>query len=245
MFYHRKVLKHPENKQNQRPVYRAFRELLQPGKEFVERKVFASNDETVCLLEEQRRIREYGFENLLNVASHAFTGRKLKPSVGKLIGEKLKDYVQRCRDQYGTGHPPEVIERIRRSSVGKVISSECARKISDSKKGKPLSVQHRKSLTGLNRNFTEKWKEGRKKASESLKRVWSSGAVKRKTYSEYNRSKFHNRTYTLESPKLETFTVNSSDLKNFCEIHGINQKIIVCVSRGLRPHHRGWKAKRD
>jgi len=131
MSFHQKVIDHPQNKLNQRPMYQGLRAELTPGKSFIARKVFESADEIVCLLEEQRRIHEYGFDNLLNVASHAFTGRRMKPAVGRLIASKLKAYVQRCRDQYGSGHPPEVAAKIAASNRGKQLSSEHIQKIRD------------------------------------------------------------------------------------------------------------------
>lgn len=116
MLYHRYVLSRPLTAGYQRPVYQRMREVLQ-GRAFTERKVFESTDEIAALLEEQRRIRLHGFENLVNTQSHAFTGRKLKPEVGRLIGRRLRDYTERCRAQYGRGMPTAVVEKITASNA--------------------------------------------------------------------------------------------------------------------------------
>lgn len=82
---HLRRAKRPEFKCGQKRLYRRIREVLATGKTIEGRIVFETNDEMLALKEEARRIREYGFDSLFNVASHAFLGRTLKPEVRKDI----------------------------------------------------------------------------------------------------------------------------------------------------------------
>ena len=68
-------------------IYRSIREIISLGKTIKPRIVFRTFNEIAALTEEMRRIQEYGFDNLLNTASHAFAGRMLKPHAKKLIAE--------------------------------------------------------------------------------------------------------------------------------------------------------------
>jgi len=77
----------PEFKCGQKRLYRKMREVLALGKTIVSRVVFETDDELIALQTEADRIRSYGFENLFNVASHAFLGRTLKPEVRCDIAE--------------------------------------------------------------------------------------------------------------------------------------------------------------
>jgi hypothetical protein len=131
MFWHRKVLNKPFTKEYQRSVYKRMRSFLD-GRSFIEEMVFETDDEIQALLHEQARIRHLGFENLVNTQSHAFTGRKLKPEVGALIGIKKKIYAQRCWAKYGRGCPPEVAAKISASNKGRIVSQKTRRKLSAS-----------------------------------------------------------------------------------------------------------------
>lgn len=161
MFHHGSVLNKPDTKEYQRPVYKRMREVLK-GRPFVERKVFEHEDETTVLLEEQRRIRAYGFENLVNTQSHAFTGRKLKPEVGRLIGKRLRAYADRCRAQYGQGLPPETVRKIQKALENYVVPPEVGRKISATKSGVPFTHEHRSALkvkhTYTKEGLARRWK---------------------------------------------------------------------------------------
>lgn len=139
MFWHRRVLLHPLIKEYQRGVYRRMREFL-AGASFVEEKVYETDDETQALLHEQTLIREYGFENLVNTQSHAFTGRKLKPEVGRLIADRLR----------GRKMPSEVRAKISVANKGKQVSSETRLKLSASISaayGGVFAVEHRAKLS--------------------------------------------------------------------------------------------------
>lgn len=139
--FHREVLTHPSRKDYNRGVYRRMRDILK-GDDFIERKVFETQDETAALLHEQKLIQHYGFDNLVNTQSHAFTGRKLKPEVGRIIAEKLR----------GKTLPTSVKQKIRRSLEGKPKTSEHNAAVSTAKKGKQFSDAHRKALSEAAKN---------------------------------------------------------------------------------------------
>lgn len=153
MVYHRKVFLKKDTVIGNKPFYCRLRAATSDvGKAFVERKVFETSSENEALLEESRRISFYGFENLINVASHAFTGRRMKPEVGRIIAEKLKQFAARCKIKYGKGCPSDVAAKrgaeIRRisSERSEVRRDEIGTAISLAKKGKPLSAAHRQAL---------------------------------------------------------------------------------------------------
>ena len=140
LFWHRQVLSRPRNKEYQRGVYKRMRAVL-AGRNFIEEKVFETESEIEALLHEQALIRQYGFENLVNTQSHAFTGRRLKPEVGRLIAVRLRDYVKRCRIKYGTGHPPEVAAKISAANMGRKISAAAVAKRLQTWKANPINVE--------------------------------------------------------------------------------------------------------
>lgn len=122
-YWHRRVLSRPHLKEFQRGVYQRMRTFL-AGRAFVEEIVYETDDEIAALLHERQLITHYGFETLVNTQTHAFTGRKLKPEVGKLIAVRLRAYVDRCRAKYGTGHPPEVAVKISAANKGHSVTPE-------------------------------------------------------------------------------------------------------------------------
>jgi len=106
------------------------------GQPFTAEKVFESSDETTALLEEKRLIEHYGFANLLNTATHAFTGRKLKPEVGRLISARLT----------GRSLPAEVRAKIGASNRGRVASSTTRQKLSTA-----ISARYQGAFTDAHR----------------------------------------------------------------------------------------------
>jgi hypothetical protein len=119
LFWHRRVLSRPQIKEYQRGVYKRMRAFI-ADRAFVEEKIFETNNETEALLHEQVLIQNYGFENLVNTQTHAFTGRKLKPEVGQLIASRLR---------------------------GKKLSIEHRAKISAGGKGRVASIETRQKLS--------------------------------------------------------------------------------------------------
>lgn len=172
LHFHHKILARPTTKMWSRPLYRRLREVLTDGKSLQSRKVFETENELEALLHEQTLISHYGFENLVNVASHAFVGRTLKPEVGDIISSRLKEYF---RSQ--GGFPQETRKKISLANTGRVPTQEHKENISRSKKGKPLAEGHRKSLKGLRRVFTPLWETGRQQAAKTLKAAWDSGTM--------------------------------------------------------------------
>lgn len=77
----------PEFKCGQKRLYRKMREIMATGKTFTARKVFETDAELDALRFESELIKVYGFDNLFNVASHAFLGRTLKNEVRSDIAE--------------------------------------------------------------------------------------------------------------------------------------------------------------
>jgi hypothetical protein len=87
---HLRRARRPEFKCGQKRLYRKIREVLAVGKEIVGRVIYETDDELGALRTESIRIQYYGFDNLFNVASHAFLGRTLKPEVRRDIAEASK-----------------------------------------------------------------------------------------------------------------------------------------------------------
>jgi hypothetical protein len=169
LLHHRYVLAHPQIKEFNRGVYQRMRAVLN-GSDFKEQKVFETTDEITALLKEQELIHFYGFENLVNTQSHAFTGRKLKPEVGQLIASKLR----------GRTMPPEVRAKISASNTGKQVSEETRLKLSESLSATfqgHFSEAHRQALR-VPKTFTSESKHLRNEhASKTLKRLWDSGQI--------------------------------------------------------------------
>ena len=166
MFWHRKVLSRPSTKEYQRRVYARMRAFL-AGRSFEEEKVFETENEIKALLHERTLIEHYGFENLVNTQTHAFTGRRLKPEVGQVISKKLKAYVQRCRAKYGTGHPPEVAAKISAANKGRKATPETVAKIqagrNKNQKLQKFLVEHCREMAAAQR--------GKKQAPEHIEKA--------------------------------------------------------------------------
>lgn len=143
MYVHRRVLSRPHTKEYQRPVYKRMREFL-VELDFTEEKVFETADETEALLYEQKLISSVGFDNVVNTQSHAFTGRKLKPEVGRLISSRLKDYAQRCRAAYGKGAPPEVVAKRSVYGFAHLHTPETRQRVRQSWRANPANARQAK-----------------------------------------------------------------------------------------------------
>jgi hypothetical protein len=84
---HLRRARRPDTKCGQKRLYRKLREVLGSGKSIVGRKVHETDSETDAFKTERETIQRYGFDNLFNVASHAFLGRSLKAEVRLEIAE--------------------------------------------------------------------------------------------------------------------------------------------------------------
>lgn len=80
----------PTPPKSQRLLYTKLRQILEQGKQLVPHIVYETDDETDALLKEAEHIRHFGFENLLNNATHAFLGRRLKPEVKRILAERTR-----------------------------------------------------------------------------------------------------------------------------------------------------------
>lgn len=95
LYDHQKILANSRHSKYNRPLYRAMRELLSPGKVLKPRIVYETEDEVDALLHEKSLIAHYGFDRLLNAASHAFLGKRLKSAAKIEISESIKE-LWRC-----------------------------------------------------------------------------------------------------------------------------------------------------
>jgi hypothetical protein len=148
MYYHRYILNHPNNGINNRPMYVELRRLVNlAGGDFVERIVFQTDNELAALIHESKLIHEHGIENLTNIATHAFVGRKIKESSRKLMGVQIS----RAKRSWTLDHKARVNSRI-----------------SAAKRGTPLTESHRAALR-VPKTKTEAYWKGRERASKTLR----------------------------------------------------------------------------
>jgi hypothetical protein len=109
------------------PLYRKIKEqVVDAGLTFYPRKIFETDDELEAYAHERARIDELGLETLFNAMPG---GVPTKAEIGAAISKALKAYVQRCRDKYGTGHPPEVAAKIAAGNRGKKMPREWVEKM--------------------------------------------------------------------------------------------------------------------
>ena len=120
MFWHRKVLAHSDTKEWRRGVYERMRVRLN-GHSFIEEKVFETEDEVAALLHERSLIDYYGFDNLVNTQTHAFTGRRLKDDARLKMRQARLAYVAKLQIETGHKMLPEVVAKISASNKGKTL----------------------------------------------------------------------------------------------------------------------------
>lgn len=178
MFWHNRVMLHPSTKEYNRGVYKRMRAFL-AGREFIPEKVFDASTETKALLHERALIDRYGFANLVNTQTHAFTGRKLKADARLQMSKSRREYVARLQRERGYKMPPEVAAKISASSVGRTVPVEVGQKISAAKKGVSLTVEHKVALTGVPKTYVSKKARRQRglRAGASIKALWASGAM--------------------------------------------------------------------
>jgi hypothetical protein len=228
LLHHRYVLAHPQTKEFNRGVYQRMRAVLN-GSNFKEHKIFESDDEITALLKEQELIRYYGFENLVNTQSHAFTGRKLKPEVGQLIASKLK----------GRTMPPEVRAKISASGMGRQASEETRHKLSQSLsatyQGK-FSETHKKALSIAAKTRKPRSKEGEENRLQAL-RFALCGKPKDTSKA---RSARKQRYYTIVSPNGTTYDAQSKGILSLLKTLELPfSNFYRAIKLG---EYNGWKA---
>jgi len=86
-FEHKNYALRPHLRQAQKRLYTKLRGVLAAGGDFEPRIVYETDNELDALLKEKALIERHGFDNLFNVASHAFLGRRLKPEVRTTLAE--------------------------------------------------------------------------------------------------------------------------------------------------------------
>jgi len=140
-------------------LYNKIKYILNVGGLVIPRKVFESENETECLIEEKRLIREIGKNNLCNLTDGG------EGTSGYKLSEETK-------------------QKIRLSKIGKkrIFSEEHKRKLSEAKigkngywKNKKLSekTKQKMSLAHKGKLFTNKHKKNISKALTGIKRVSS------------------------------------------------------------------------
>lgn len=227
ILHHRYVLSRPQLKEFNRSVYRRMRAVLD-GSDFTEQKVFEADDEIASLLKEQELIRSYGFENLVNTQSHAFTGRKLKPEVGQIIASKLR----------GRTLPPEVRAKISASGMGRQASEETRHKLSQSLsatyQGK-FSETHKKALSIAAKTRKPRSKEGEENRLQAL-RFALCGKPKDTSKARNARKQ---RYYTVVSPNGTTYDAQSAGILTLLKTIELP---LSNFYRAIRlGEYRGWK----
>jgi len=95
MHKHLRIATNPSNSNYAKRLYASIRGILASGKTVVPRVVFETDDEVSALLREKSEIERHGFDNLLNVASHAMLGRRLKPCVYEKISSSIAAHWKR------------------------------------------------------------------------------------------------------------------------------------------------------
>jgi hypothetical protein len=208
MMHHRHVLSHPETKYYRKMVYVRMREIL-GNEDFTEEKVFTTMDEREALLHEMKLINDYGFANLVNTQSHAFTGRKLKPEVGRLIASKLR----------GRKMPPEVAAKISASNRGKKCPGVSAKtwKTRRSNGNDKLTPEQREKIkqARLGTHLTEATKEKLRLAFTGRKVSEATQAKRLESFRNSEKRTGNQRCSVSSLSKLTLRGRTTTNLKNF------------------------------
>lgn len=178
MFWHNRVMLHPNTKEYARGVYKRMRNFL-AGRSFVPEKVFETVDETEALLHERALIDKYGFDNLVNTQTHAFTGRRLKADARTEMSKARRDYVAKLQRERGYKMLPSTRRKISMSLAGCERSVEFGQRVSRAKRGVPLTEAHRLALTGVAKIFKSKAAKRDRdlQAGIAIKAAWDSGRL--------------------------------------------------------------------
>ncbi len=223
--HHFYVLCRPHLKEYSASKYAKIRALC-AGEKMVARKVFSSDDETACLLKEQELIRHYGFENLANVASHAFTGRKLKPEVGQAIAAKLR----------GRKLPPGVRAKISASSKGRTNSAETRLKMSTA-----VSLAYANGLSPAHLQKLSKSAVARGYSTKAIEAMRQSRLGQSNDTSKARLSRGTDRVYGFISPDGLAHYVFVNGIVGFCKRNGMPLTSVYRIFSKGSGECRGWE----
>lgn len=136
-------------------------------------------------------------------------------------GIKLKNLTE--GGEGGKGFTREIIERGAAKRRGRPRSEICRRRISEAKKGTPLSDEHKTALK-------KAWETRSPLPPEHYKRI-----------SELNRGVINTRQYQIMAPDGVVYKTDRG-LTDFCRQHGIDARNLINTKpNGTRKHHRGWR----
>ena len=127
----------------------------------------------------------------------------------------------------GKGFTREIIERGASKRRGRHRSEECKRRMSEAKRGIPLTESHKRALK-------KAWKTRDSLPPEHYQRI-----------SAMNRGVVNIKNFVVMSPDGELFTTIQG-LTEFCRENGLDARNLIHTKpNGSRKHHRGWKIMRE
>lgn len=139
----------------------------------------------------------------------------------KKQGIKLKNLTE--GGEGGKGFTREIIERGAAKRRGRPRSEICKQRISEAKKGNPLSDEHKKALK-------KAWETRPPLPPEHYQKI-----------SEMNRGVVNTRQYLVQSPD-NSIHQTSKGLTDFCRQHGLDARNLINTKpNGNRQHHKGWR----
>lgn len=122
----------------------------------------------------------------------------------------------------GKGFTAEINKRAALKRTGLKRSDETKKKLSDLKKGIPLTQSHKDALK-------KAWETRTPLSPEHYQKI-----------SDLNRGKINIQKYRLLDPNgMEHITENG--LTDFCREHRLSSPLLHKTLTGNRPHHKGWK----
>lgn len=122
----------------------------------------------------------------------------------------------------GKGFTAEINKRAALKRIGLKRSDETKRKMSEQKKGIPLTPSHKDALK-------KAWETRTPFPPEHYQKI-----------SELNRGKINIQKYKLIDPNgIEHITENG--LTDFCREYNLTAQVLHKTLSGERSHHKGWK----
>jgi group I intron endonuclease len=167
----------------------------------------------------------------INKMSKALKGRILTPKncenfrrmISQRTPEERKEASRRAAQISaevctGIARSDEVRESIRASKLGAKMPLESRQKMSQAKKGKPLTGEHIANRTAAQRGRpkSQQWKEKVQLALGQL--------------------------FCVTSPEGQVFEIKN--LSQFCRERGLSQGNMSAVSKGRLRHHKGWQCRK-